>query len=241
MKNQSQPKYLIGIDIGGTKIKAVLLDKKKIVKSIKILTPDTKSGLKNALQDIVKKLKPKEDDFLIGIGAPGTIKNTSLLSAKNIAKVKEFDFREIFPKNIPLLVDNDGRCFLRGEFTHKSTKTAKSVFGLTIGTGVGRAYAENGIIQKIKSFEHSESWEGKYQKIRNTKNFILLSQFLGQKLSLLIKQYNPQIVIIGGGVLENKDFFNNLRREFKKQGVKSKIKCSKLGDDAVPIGAVSID
>ena len=241
MKNQSQLKYSIGIDIGGTKIKAILLAQKKIVKNIKILTPNTSRELKHALQSIVKKLKPSKENFLIGIGAPGVIKNTFLLLPPNIPKVKKFDFRKIFSKNIPLLVDNDARCFLKSELVYGSTKKERSVFGFTIGTGVGRAYAKNGIVQKIKKFERPELWEKEYQKIKDEKKFTLLAKFLGQKLSLMIKQYNPEIIIIGGGVLKNRNFFKKLCRELKRQEIKSEIKCSKLGENAVSIGAVLID
>ncbi len=240
MKIQPYPKYSIGIDIGGTKMKAILCDQKKIIRNIKILTPNTNRKLKRALQDIVKKLKPNKENFLIGIGAAGVIKNTSLLSAPNISGVKKFDFRKIFSANIPLLVDNDARCFLKSELIFDSAKKARSVFGLTIGTGIGRAYAKNGIVQKIKSFEHPELWEKEYQKIKGKKNLVLLARFLGQKLSLAIKQYNPKIIIIGGGVLKNKNFFGKLCRELKKQRIKSEIKRSKLGKNAVSIGAVLI-
>lgn len=240
MKIQPYPKYSIGIDIGGTKINAILWDQKKIVKNIKILTPNNDKKLKRVLQDIVKKLKPNKESFLIGIGVAGVIKNTSLLSAPNIPGVKNFNFRKIFSANIPLLADNDARCFLKSEIVFGLAKKARSVFGLTIGTGIGRAYAKNGIVQKIKSFEHPTLWEKEYQKIKGEKNSALLARFLGQKLSLTLKQYNPKIIIIGGGVLKNRNFFGKLCRELKKQRIKSEIKRSKLGENAVSIGAVLI-
>jgi len=238
MKNQSYPKYSIGIDIGGTKIKAVLWDKKKINKSKRILTPDNNKELKSALQNIVKELKPNKKEFLIGIGVAGVVKNTSLLSAPNIPKVKNLDFRKVFLRNSLLLVDNDARCFLKSELFFTSLKEIKSVFGLTIGTGIGRAYAKNGIVQKIRRFEDQEQWEKEYQKIRDKKNYILLAQFLGQKLLTLLEKYNSEIIVIGGGLIKNRKFFNKFRQELKKQGIKSKIKCSKLGENAVSFGSI---
>lgn len=238
MKKQTCYQYSIGIDIGGTKTKAVLWNKKKISKSKRILTPDTSKELKKVLQDIVQELSPKREDFLIGIGVAGTVKKTTLLSASNISKIKNFNFRNVFLKNIPLLVDNDARCFLKGELILSSFKKAKSILGLTIGTGIGRAYAKNGIVQRIKRFEDQEQWEKEYQGIRDKKNYVLLAQFLGQKLLPLLKKYNPEIIIIGGGLVRNKEFFNNLCQELKKQGIKSRIRHSKLGENAVSLGSV---
>jgi len=240
MKIQPHPKYSIGIDIGGTKIKAVLWDQKKIVKDIKILTPNNDKKLKHVLQYIVKKLKPNKESFLIGIGAAGVIKNVSLLSAPNIPGVKNFNFRKIFSADVPLLVDNDVRCFLKSEFIFGSAKKAGGVFGLTIGTGIGRAYAKNGAVRKIKKFEYPERWEKEYQKIKNEKDCFLLVQFLGRKLFPLIKKYNPKIIVIGGGMLKNRNFFKKLCRELKKRGIKSEIKRSRLGENAASIGAVLI-
>jgi len=238
MKRHSRFKYSIGIDIGGTKIKAIRWNTKRVVKSIKILTPCGNKDLRNALQGIVKKLKPREENFLIGIGAAGVIKNNFLVSAPNMTKIKNFDFSKIFSTNIPLLVNNDARCFLKGELIFGLAKKARSALGFTIGTGVGRAYAKNGIVQTIKHFESPELWEKEYQKIKENKNFPLLIKFLGKKLSFLIKQYNPEVVVISGGVLKNKFFFNKLYQELKKEKIKSKIKCSKLGENAVSIGAI---
>lgn len=240
MKIRHYPKYSIGIDIGGTKTKAVLCDNKKtIVKNIRILTPNTNKKLKRALSNIVKKLKPDKENFSIGVCAAGAIKNTSLLSAPNIFGVKNFDFKKIFPADIPLLIDNDARCFLKSEIAFNPIKK-DGVFGLTIGTGIGRAYAKNNAVQKIKRFEYPELWEKEYQKIKSGKDYALLAEFLGQKLSLILKRYNPKIIIIGGGVLKNKKFLGELRREFKKQKIKSEIKHSKLGENSIPVGATFI-
>ena len=45
--------------------------------------------------------------------------------------------------------------------------------GFTVGTGIGRAFAENGKVKKIKKFEYPEKWEKQYQKIRDKKTTTL--------------------------------------------------------------------
>jgi predicted NBD/HSP70 family sugar kinase len=240
MNNQSRLKCSIGIDIGGTKIKAILWNGKKVIKNIKILTPNSDKKLKLALLNIVKKLKPKKENFSIGIGAAGIIKNYSLGRTTNISGIKNFNFKKIFPPNILLSVDNDARCFLKSELALGSAKGAKNVFGLTIGTGIGRAWAKNGHVQKIKIFESAESWEKEYQKIKKEKNYDLLADFLGKKISLILKQYDSKTIIIGGGTLKIKNFFEKICQELKKQKIKAQTKRSKLGENAGAIGSVLI-
>ena len=39
--------------------------------------------------------------------------------------------------------------------------------------------------------------------------------FLGEKFSVLIKKYKPEAVVLGGGVLGKRGFFEKLREELK--------------------------
>ena len=231
-------KYLIGIDIGGTKTRGILLDGRKIIGTLEIPTPKNKEGLKRELKKIVKKLKPEKRNFSIGIGVAGIIKKTTLLFAPNIG-IRNFNFKKFF-SGIPLKIDNDARSFLRGEILLGIAKGAENAFGFTIGTGIGRAYARKGVVKKIKKFEYPEKWEKEYQKIRDQKNDLKLIKFLGVKLSNLLKQYRAETIIIGGGLIEQKDFFNKLTKELRKQGIKSKIKPSNLGRNSAAIGATLI-
>jgi len=219
MQSKSPAKYYrVGIDIGGTKIKTIFWNGKKILKSLETPTPQNKKRLENELKNIFKKLKPKNGaDFSIGIAAAGVVKNTTLVFAPNIPKIKNFDFRKVFPENVSL------------------AKKTKRVFGLTVGTGVGRAFAKNGVVQKIKKFEEPEIWEKEYQKIRN-KN--ILANFLGANVSKLAKKYEPEIIVVGGGLGRQKKFFNKFASFLRINGIKGEIRRSKLGKYAVAIGSV---
>jgi len=236
MQSKSPAKYYrVGIDIGGTKIKTILWNGKKILKSLETPTPQNKKRLENELKNIFKKLKPKNGaDFSIGIAAAGVVKNTTLVFAPNIPKIKNFDFRKVFPENVSLAVDNDARAFLKAEIAPGSAKKTKRVFGLTVGTGVGRAFAKNGVVQKIKKFEEPEIWEKEYQKIRN-KN--ILANFLGANVSKLAKKYESEIIVVGGGLGRQKNFFNKFASFLRINGIKGEIRRSKLGKYAAAIGA----
>jgi len=230
--------HYIGFDIGGTKTRAILWHKGKILKKVEIPTPASPKNLKKQLLDITEKIKPKNGDFKVSVGAAGTIKNNSLLSAPNMQQIKNVNFRKVFPSDIPVLADNDARCFLRYEIFTQNKIKDKRVFGLTIGTGIGRALAENGKIKVIKSFERPEKWEKEYQEIRSSKNYGNLSDFLSLKIIYLINKYNPEIIFLGGGLINSKKFLNIFKSRLKKLGIKSIIAESKNNKYAGAVGAV---
>ena len=231
-------KYFIGLDIGGTNTRGILWDGKKIIKSYETKTPQTIGVFKNKLKKLVARLSMGRKIAGIGIGSSGVIDGTVLRFSPNIPKVKNLNFKKIIGPH-PIMVDNDARCFARGEYLLGEGKKFKSIFALTIGTGIGRAYGKNGKILKIKKFEYAEPWERKYQKIRDRKNDAELAEFLGKHLAKLIKPYKPEAIIIGGGVVTGrKGLFSKLKKSFLKNDIKAKILKSKLGKHSASIGAV---
>lgn len=210
--------YKLGIDIGGTKIRGVLLNaKNKIIADFEILTPKTKKEFIGTLKYKVGKLTAEKGINKIGIGAAGVIGKNKIIFSPNISYLKNFNFYSVFPGAI-FKIDNDARAFLRGEIAEmKKSDRNKKILAFTIGTGIGRAFAKNGKVKKIKNFEYPEKWEKEYQKIRDTGRSAELARFLTDKLSVIIKKYNPEIVIIGGGILGRKDFFRQLKRSLNKK------------------------
>src|SRR3989344_5208421 len=92
-------KTILNIDIGGTKIRANFGGKLQ-----KWNTPRTKKEFAKILEKL-----PRAD--AVGIGVAGVISGTRVIKSPNIRYLKNFDFREIFPK-VVLRIDNDARVFL---------------------------------------------------------------------------------------------------------------------------------
>src|SRR3989344_5100256 len=217
--------YKLGIDIGGTKIKAILWNGKKISSVFNAKTPKTKKEFIKILKIAVKKLarggiKIKS----ICVGVAGIIGKNKIIFSPNIPYLKNFDFRGVFP-GFSVKIDNDARVFLRDEL--KAGGKDKIVMAFTIGTGIGRAFAENGKVEKIKKFEYPEKWEKEYQYIRDYKTSSALIKFLTEKLGAIIKKYNPQIVFIGGGILKRRNFLRHLSKKLKKETMNAWIKFKK--------------
>jgi predicted NBD/HSP70 family sugar kinase len=226
-------KMIIGIDIGGTKIRGVLWDGKKVLKAQEIATPKNLIYFKSDLDKLIRFLGETDK---IAIGAAGVVRGAKLIKSPNIHYIKHFDFSSL--NELPLswkTLDNDVRCFGRAEYRIGRAVGKKIVFFVMIGTGIGRAIGRNGKILEIKKFEYSEPWENEYKKIRDSQNNKNLAQYLDRKLIELIKPYQPQIIVIGGGISIRKGFWT----EFKKIS-KLPIEKSKLGKNAVAIGATML-
>jgi predicted NBD/HSP70 family sugar kinase len=236
-----QKKYFIGFDIGGTKIRGVLVCDNRIIKKMFIKTPLSKQKFIKSFTHLLEQLKPKTREVLgVGIGVAGVVERQTVNFSPNIKYLSNFNFKEILPKYKKVKLDNDARTFLRGEYYLNKPSKAKRFMGITIGTGIGRAYGENGIVKNIKKFEYKESWESEYQQLRFHNSF-LLAKFIVYNLERIIKQYKPDVIFWGGGVIKNKKgLFEATKQELKKIHPQIKIKNASNNDFTAAFGAVKL-
>lgn len=228
---------VIGIDIGGTKIRAVLWGRSRVLRACELSTPKSKDGFTRALLSVVTLFSRRGRIDAIGVGAAGIVKGTVLLFSPNIGYIKNFDFRSLWPRSIAVRVDNDARAFARAELLKGAGRGARSIFALTIGTGIGRAHGKDGKIIRIKRFEYPEPWEKEYQTLRDKRDTRKLAEFLGQRLGPLIKPYRPQVVVIGGGVIRRRGFSRLLEAALRRQGAWARLKRARFRDNGVAVGA----
>ena len=210
-------RYSAGIDVGGTKIRAVLWDGKRVIKAREFKTPKNLRAFKKLLGGILKNYRVKK----IGIGVPGAVLGNKILFCPNIKYLKNFDISQLRRRTSKLRLDNDARCFARAELIG-GTASKKNILFLILGTGIGRAVARNSKVLKIKKLEYPEHWEKEYQKIRDSKNNCALAIFLVKHLKGRFKKYNPKLIIIGGGVTERRDFLAKFQKAAKLPVRKSK-------------------
>jgi len=227
----------IGLDIGGTKVRGVLWNGKRVIRALEFPTPTHEREFVKKLPALVASLARRQTIRGIGIGAAGIVKKTTLIFSPNIPCIKKFDFRRLWPRPLPLRLDNDARCFARAEMIRGAGRGFQSLFGLTIGTGIGRAYGKKGRIVRLKKFEYPESWERKYQTLRKRPDTRKLVRFLGKKLSRLLIPFRPHVVVVGGGVLRHDEFFQMLRTELKTHLLTCKIRRARFERNGVAIGA----
>src|SRR3989344_2129429 len=231
----TMPGNCIGIDIGGTKILGVLWAHGRITRKKEDLPRDGRGKAAQRLRKLVRSLEGRRPVARVGIGAAGVVHGTKLVASPTIPAVKNFDFQQLWPSR-NLRVDNDVRCFARGEVVFGAGKGAKKVFALTIGTGIGRAFAHGGKVATIQRLEYPEAWERAYQRVRDSKRPAILAEFLAEKLAPLLSRFDPDVLIIGGGLGIKKNFYDRLEKELKNRGVKGEIRRSKL-KSAAALGA----
>ena len=134
--------YRIGVDLGGTKIESVLIDKNQnVLKRKRIQTPKNNYGeIVNSIVSLVYDLSHNISSFSFGICTPGVIsKKTGLIKNSNtqclIGQPLKDDLEEKLDKKV--FMENDANCFAIAESTFGVAKQYDVVFGVIMGTGVG--------------------------------------------------------------------------------------------------------
>jgi len=209
-----------------------LWNRKKILKTIEVATPKNLTDFKLNFVKIVNFLGVKNR---IAVGAAGIIEKNKLKKSPNMPYIKNFVFAD--EKFKAEKIDNDARCFARAEYSmgNAAGREKENIFFITLGTGVGRAAVKKKKVLNIKKFEYPEKWESEYQKLRDKKNDAKLAEFLGEKITKIVKPYNSQLIIIGGGMLKKKGFFKKLR-----QKIAIPIKKSKFNKNGIALGAAML-
>lgn len=234
MKNN----FIIGLDIGGSKIRGVLWDGRRVRASFEFSTPRRLPEFRRKVALLAARLSRLAKNRIenIGIGAAGVINGTTVFFSPNIRYLKKFDFRAIFPL-MRLRMDNDARAFARAELLLGAGRKVRSILAFTIGTGIGRAYGAKERVVRIEKLECPEKWERHYQKTRDQKDNQKLAELLGDKLSAIALRYPSDILVVGGGVMKRPGFFSKLKDELKNRGVHRIVRPSRFGGNATAVGA----
>ena len=140
----------LGIDLGGTKIEAIIIDDQfQVIERKRTLTLRDE-GYDAILQRIIdlskEMIKIGKIDSSIGICTPGTIEaSTGLLKNSNtvclIGKPIQQDLEDSL--GLPVLMENDANCFALAEATIGAAKKFEVVFGVILGTGCGAGIVVN--------------------------------------------------------------------------------------------------
>lgn len=131
----------IGVDIGGTKIAAGVVDEEgNILSTHKVPTPGTPEGIVDAIAAAVEGARAGHEIVGVGIGAAGYVnrQRSTVYFAPNI------DWREEPLKDkvearvgLPVVVENDANAAAWGEYKFGAGKGHRNVICITLGTGLG--------------------------------------------------------------------------------------------------------
>ena len=144
-------KYSIGVDIGGSNLKAVLLDENfKEVQVLDLATPRDNAEhflimLQALIDPLIKTARQEKCEIKgIGIGIPGLYdyKNNKIITLPNLSILNGLALAGRLEEKygLPVKIDNDANCFVLAESRIGVGKKYDNIFGLTLGTDVGSGW-----------------------------------------------------------------------------------------------------
>lgn len=155
MSEATKQEYLIGVDLGGTKIMAgVFTPQLKCLGRAKVSTK-AQRGPSGVIERIARCAQDAVDECdlefkqvrAIGIGAPGTVDPESgrvvfapNLGWEDVTLGKDLE-KEL---NVPVFVENDANLCTLGVYVTELDSKPKNMVGIFIGTGIGAGMIING-------------------------------------------------------------------------------------------------
>jgi len=191
------------------------------------------------------------------------------ISIINGAKIGDLLEQKI---SMPVIMDNDCNCFVRAEALAGAAKSYKNVYGIIIGTGIGGAWWYNGEVYRgahgnagepgvmVIDFDEGYELENTYHKLLQNnpeqkaeesyrgdvlaqKAFEEIGKYLGLAFSNIVNIVDPEVIVVGGGVVQASDLFMPVIKKYLPEHIQSveakkiKVLKSKLGANAGAIGA----
>lgn len=146
-------KYVVGVDLGGTKIYTALVDLEGNIikeKAVETLAFEGENAVMGRIIDTINYVIDGSEKNLIksiGIGSPGPldVKNGVIIENSNLP-FKNFEIvktiREAY--DLPTYLDNDANVATLGEFMFGAGKGTENMVFITASTGIGGGAVING-------------------------------------------------------------------------------------------------
>ena len=142
----------IGIDVGGTNLKAGLVDHSGTILAVERTPLDFRGpeSFADTLASLAKAVMASggaaaQDVEYVGIGIPGAVAGGDILYTANIP-MKNVPLEKLFRQHLdlPVLLGNDADCAAVGEWSCGVGRGTKHFIVITLGTGVGGGMILNG-------------------------------------------------------------------------------------------------
>jgi glucokinase len=153
-------KHTIGIDLGGTNIKAGILDSDGALIYRCSIETQADRGFEHVFCRLVQLVEnciaaadlTKADIAAIGYGTPGPMSHAEgiVYASPNLPGWKDIPLRARFTEatGLPVMLDNDANVAAYGEFVAGAGKGTRDMVLLTLGTGIGGGIVLNGELQR---------------------------------------------------------------------------------------------
>jgi polyphosphate glucokinase len=243
----------IGIDVGGSGIKAAVVDVdggRFVSERVRIATPNpaTPDAVIASIGRIVRRLAKAsglDSRTPVGVGLPGVTMDNTLKSAANIDPAW-VDFpvvermRKATSRSVSIVNDADAAGIAEMRFGVGKDQPGVVIF-LTLGTGVGSGVFVDGILVPNTEFGQmeirgrpAERRSAAAARVRRGLSWKAWSQDLDEHLHRIDDLMWPNLMILGGGVSKNADKF------IPRLTIRCPVVPAQLRNDAGIIGAAIV-
>lgn len=242
------PHHILGIDYGGSSLKAAIADCAQGVLCSPVVRRDTSPDTAPAeavaaMSDMMRELDWRGP---VGLGYPGVVKRGVCLSAANVSKLwlgqnAEDLLRDVTGGDVKVINDADAAGLaelLFGAAQSERGDHGGVVLMLTLGTGIGSAFFYRGQLFPNTEFGHiellgddAERHAAASVRTHQKLDWPTWASRLNRYLEEMEKLVSPDLIVIGGGISENFDMF----RPYVKTHARTV--SAALGNDAGILGA----
>lgn len=184
----------IGVDIGGTKIRAGIVGAEGVVygepRSIATCAKQPGEEIVQRLIALIKETLSHAGEYeVLGIGVgctgPLDLRKGMLLEVENLPTLNNYPLLQVLEEALHMKVkmENDANALILAEALWGAGKDADTVLGFTLGTGIGCALINHGTVWQGKNDCAGEIWTAPYR------DGILEEYVSGNAVKRLYEQY----------------------------------------------------
>ncbi len=229
----------LGIDLGGTKIRAGLVDSTgALIGAAESIPTHARERDGEEIYASILALARRQIAMCgervcgIGIGSTGPLdfKKGTILDCDNLPSMNYFPLVERLSGDLGIKVrlDNDANTFLLGEAKWGAAAGHRDVVGLTLGTGLGMAQIANGVLVRGAHDCAGEVWTSPYKEgiieqyvsgsalggpDASQIAFDAFAEDLSRSLAWIVNICDPSVVVLGGSVMKSQNRFLPLVKE----------------------------
>jgi len=156
--------WVVGVDLGGTKIELGLIDPQNEIVARKKIPTEAEQGPEAAVErmaavveEFARRLPEGESIASLGICCPGPLDHIAgvLINPTNLPKFYNVPLRQMLSDRLqmPVSMEHDAKAAGLGEFYYGAGRDENSMVFIVIGTGVGAAiFLDGQLIRGVKNF-----------------------------------------------------------------------------------------
>jgi glucokinase len=251
----------LGVEIGGTKLQVGVCDRQGRLRALVRRSVERRKGARAILRQLEEIIPPLLRAYRIkkigvGFGGPFDIETGRAVRSHQITGWDGFPVQRWFERRfkLPVAIENDQNCAGLAEALCGAGRGLRRVLYITVGTGIGGGLILDGEIYggRYGAAEIGHTWVGNHRLEavasglaieRGVSTVAQSGRHVGIAIANAIALFNPDIVIVGGGVSSaGKKFWNPLRASVKRHVFpvfrkNFRIARPALGETVVVVGA----